>query len=273
MSPSHKKLKPSYIQRSLFLLFIAWLLFGRYLFSSAVQNAIYVFLSLFLLLILLGCFLRTKNFSVLGMLMNIALMFFVFSFILYTGKTPKIFPVFVFPVTVFIAFILIFYSDSLGPFFSFWQRHFRYLLELAASSVQDTTNGFTNRPYPYGRARILQDRLKGFAKYLNKNLIATAFFEPHRTILVFSNGLFQYIPFLKPNLQRETHVVFEQDGHMSVHIAKKDYKKYQDELAFDQLCSSLGKLIEEFLYFYERGDEQFIISKLKGEFVSLKGAV
>ena len=37
------------------------------------------------------------------------------------------------------------------------------------------------------------------------------------------------------------------DGNVSASISKKDYLAFTEELAFDQLCDSLGKLFIEFM--------------------------
>ena len=61
----------------------------------------------------------------------------------------------------------------------------------------------------------------------------------------------------------ETRVIFQYDGHVSAHITEKDYKKYQQELTFDQLCASLGNLFIDFLYFFNNGESNKIVEILK----------
>jgi len=82
-------------------------------------------------------------------------------------------------------------------------------------------------------------------------------------MLVFSNGFFQYIPFIKVNTQKETYVSLYYSGDFDVHIAKKDYRKYRDELTFDQLCTSFGFIILTLLSYYKKGECEKIKEILK----------
>ena len=142
-------------------------------------------------------------------------------------------------------------------------RYFRELLEMAAMPVKDATDGYTDRPYPGGKFSASKDEITGFAKYLNKNLISTSFIEEDKAMLVFSNGFFQYIPFIKVNTQKETYVSLYYSGDFDVHIAKKDYRKYRDELTFDQLCTSFGFIILTLLSYYKKGECEKIKEILK----------
>jgi hypothetical protein len=134
---------------------------------------------------------------------------------------------------------------------------------MAAMPVKDTTDGYTDRPYPAGKFSASKDEITGFAKYLNKNLIATSSIEEDKVMLVFSNGFFQYIPFMRVNPQKETYISLYYSGDIDVHIAKKDYRKYRDELTFDQLCTSFGNIILTLLNYYKKGNCEKIKEILK----------
>jgi hypothetical protein len=138
-------------------------------------------------------------------------------------------------------------------------RKIRSLLEKTAKFISEAKNGYTHRPYPAGKVKHSKEKIIEFARYLNRHLIATAFIDKQRVVLVFSNGLFQYIPFLKPKFNRVTYVSFDYQGNISVNIKKKDYKKYKEELTFDQLCFSLGQIIQGFLRDFLEGEKISIL--------------
>jgi hypothetical protein len=137
----------------------------------------------------------------------------------------------------------------------------REVLELAARPVSDSADGFTPRPYPAGDASYTERELKTFAKFVLKHGIAFPHNEEDRTLLAVSESMFRHFLF-KKDLQTDTYVAFDADGQISVNIAEKDYKKYKDELTFDQLCLSLGNLFKEFLGLHQKGQEKKIIERL-----------
>jgi hypothetical protein len=145
------------------------------------------------------------------------------------------------------------------------ERYFPTLLERAAKTVNDTNDGYSARPYPSGKRQYSKDEVVKFAGYLNKKLIAVSYIDNNRVVLVFSNGMFQYIPFLKPNLQKVTYVSFDYEGNSSVYIAKKDYRKYKEELTFDQLCQSFSDIILKFFHHFREGECENIIGMLANE--------
>jgi hypothetical protein len=61
----------------------------------------------------------------------------------------------------------------------------------------------------------------------------------------------------------DTRVIFQFNGQVSAHITEKDYKKYQEELTFDQLCSSLGNMFIEFMEMFKNGEGDLILEKIK----------
>jgi hypothetical protein len=145
---------------------------------------------------------------------------------------------------------------------------YRDILELAAQPVQETGDGFTARPYPAGTAPCSKEELIRFGKYLSKNLIAFPTMDEERIYLAIkgTTGLL----FRKPTVQKNTFVSFDYEGNIAVNIAKKDYKKYKDELSFDQLCASMGSIFKEFLELYQNGNKELIIPLINEHIIRLQ---
>lgn len=140
----------------------------------------------------------------------------------------------------------------------------RKVLELAARPVTQTTNGFTSRPYPAGQAKYTREQIEKFARFLMRELIAIYIKEKNRVVLVInSSGMASFFSFIKPYLVKTTWVSFDFSGNILVSISEKDYKKYREELSFDQLCESLGDLFRTFLEHFLKGDEETIMNMIK----------
>jgi len=139
---------------------------------------------------------------------------------------------------------------------------YREVLELAARPVSGAANGFTPRPYPAGEASYTKEELKAFAKFILKHGIALPHSDTDRTVLVINPSLFRPFLFKKKDPQRDTYVTFDADGRISVNITEKDYKKYREELTFDQLCLSLGNLFKDFLTLHQQGQAKKIIEQM-----------
>jgi hypothetical protein len=127
------------------------------------------------------------------------------------------------------------------------------------------TNGYTCRPFPVGKSQYSREEIIRFAEYLHRKLIATSYIKDDRVVLVFSNGLFQYIPFLEPDFNRLTYVTFGYGGDISVNFAKRDYKKYWDEITFDQLCNSFGNIMIDFFNAFKKGEGGTFFRRLNKE--------
>ena len=249
-----------------FLLFIIFpilrIFFGETgdLIVQYIQDTIFLVLSL----LFLGPFVRTKNLLVLATFLSLFIPSWTVIILRYFLHQKSYVVDIILVLTPFLCCLPLFLlSLKFWEGGNFFVRYFRNLLEMAAMPVKDTTDGYTDRPYPGGKFSASKDEITGFAKYLNKNLIATSFIEEDKAMLVFSNGFFQYIPFIKPNLQKETYVSLYYSGDFNVHIAKKDYRKYRDELTFDQLCTSFGFIILNLLSYYKEGEYKKIPKILK----------
>jgi len=141
-------------------------------------------------------------------------------------------------------------------------RYCRDVLELAALPVDSTEDGFTQRPLSIGKISYTKDEIHNYAKFLTKHLIALSYFEKDRVVLIIEINEFNYIKFCKPDFTKHTYVSFDYDGNVNVQIAKKDYKKYKEELTFDQLCESLGNLFKIFLVYYQNNQYDNIFEVL-----------
>jgi len=140
---------------------------------------------------------------------------------------------------------------------------FRRILELAARPVDEAKNGFTQRPYPSGKAVYSKGEILGFAEFLKSSLISIPFVESNGITLAFPEDWQGRLYDMHGSYLDDTRVIFQFNGQVSAHITEKNYKKYQEELTFDQLCSSLGNIFIEFMELYKNGEGDRILEKIK----------
>lgn len=137
----------------------------------------------------------------------------------------------------------------------------REMLELAAQPVEDKTNGLTNRPMPIGRVEGSRADIIAFARFISKSLIAIPVVEQNRIVFIINIPMSSLLKFSN-NYHDRSWVAFDYDGNVSVNLRQMDYYLYRDQLAFDQLCQSLGNLFIEFMDQYTHGQEHLIIDRL-----------
>jgi len=142
------------------------------------------------------------------------------------------------------------------------KNYYKSILELAARPVDDTQNGFTSRPYPAGSAEYSPQEITEFAKYCAKNLIAMPYLEENKVILVLAMDKLKDILWSRNNYAESSYISFDAQGKVEVNIAQKEYRKYKDELTFDQLCSSLGNLFIDFLNLFRENKTGEILARL-----------
>jgi len=140
----------------------------------------------------------------------------------------------------------------------------REVFELASITIETSRDGFTDRPRPSGRAEFDINELKGFAQFLQENLIAMPFMEASQVVFVPVKMGDEFFFIFNPEKFRQTRswVAFDFHGNVIVNISKRDYLDYREELSFDHLCENLGELFKEFLDYYSKGEQQRIIYKL-----------
>lgn len=136
----------------------------------------------------------------------------------------------------------------------------REVLEMAAIPIDDVKNGFTRRPLQAGRADYSPEELIAFASFLRKSLIAIPVRETNRIIFIV-NIPWNRLLFSIMRYEDRTWIAFDNDGNVSVNISQDDYFMYRDQLAFDQLCHSLGKLFIDFLERYKNEEMVYIIDR------------
>ncbi len=140
----------------------------------------------------------------------------------------------------------------------------REIFELAAETVEEAGNGYTPRPRPVGRVEFSRQELLAFGRFCARNLIGLVYLSPRQATLVpIKMGDEYSFLFRSAGSQLEqTWISFDFDGDVSVHIAQKDYLDFQEPLAFDKLCESLGRLFIEFAELHQRGEGVRIIDRM-----------
>ena len=154
----------------------------------------------------------------------------------------------------------------IGMFAALFSRQinwrYRDILELAARPVEDTSDGFTPRPFPSGQADYTREEVLGLARYLLKYVIAYPFIEKDRVVFVIPRYMWSYLLFFRRRYNKDTYIVFSDTGEVAVRMDLRDYQAFKDELTFDQLCASLGNLFKQFLREYKDGQSKKIIKRL-----------
>jgi len=166
-------------------------------------------------------------------------------------------------------------------FFMFWLMYVAYkrtlkykgreVMELAAWDVEEGPESYTERPRPAGVVDYSKYDIIDFANYLKRVLVCMSFVEENRVLLVPIKMGNEFDFLYNPNYDylSKTWISFDFEGQVSVHISKKDYLDYKEDLAFDYLCESLGQLMITFADFYMRGDKVRIIDRLNSVKIGL----
>ena len=160
-------------------------------------------------------------------------------------------------------------------FFMFWLMYVAYkrglkykgreVMELAAWDVEEGPESYTERPRPAGTVDYSKYDIIDFANYMKKILVCMPYVEENRVLLVPVKMGEEFNVLYNPKYDylSKTWISFDFDGQVSVHISKKDYLDYKEDLAFDHLCESLGKLMITFADFYMKGDKVRIMDRLR----------
>lgn len=235
---------------------IVWLFFGI---SSAL--AVLAFFYGVYALISLTYLRRTEN------LWYIAPFAFQCSMILFLLLAPKV-GWFAIPRPSFAPVILLMFILTIVLVYIIFTKKLKWrgreILELAARQVTDISNGFTERPRPIDRIEYNPAEFRGFVLFLKSKLIFWPVEEQDRTVFVaISMGDEYRLPLgFSGDYSENTWVAVDKQGNVSVQISKKDYMKYRESLAFDQLTEALGNLFIEYFERYKRGEGERIIYEL-----------
>ncbi len=180
----------------------------------------------------------------------------------YDGNPSLVFPPIsrLFLAWMILSWIWLFYMMVTGQ--TRWKGN--HILELAAIGVEQSNNAYTERPFPVREIGFTKDELLALAAYFRKNLISIHYNDEEKVYFVPINnsaamGLFIRSGF---NVIEDTWVAFDPSGQVSVHISRKTYLSYKENLAFDQLCNNLGNIFIEFLDDYRKGEDVRIMDKL-----------
>jgi hypothetical protein len=140
----------------------------------------------------------------------------------------------------------------------------REILELAATPIEETGNGYTARPLPVGKTEYSKMDVTAFAGFAAKHLIAVPYIEKESVVFVpiMMGREFSYVLGLQPDYAKGTWVSFDFNGNVSVNISRDDYLTYKENLSFDQLCKSLGDLFIDFFELFKRGESVRIIDRM-----------
>jgi hypothetical protein len=140
----------------------------------------------------------------------------------------------------------------------------REILELAAEPVEETGNGYTARPRPVGRVEFSKQEILNFARFCARHLISVNYVNPRQAVFVpvRMGQEYTYLFRIGGAHPDSTWISFDFDGEVATHIAQKDYLDYQEPLAFDKLCESLGRLFIEFAEMHRRGEGARIIDRM-----------
>ena len=216
--------------------------------------------------ILLGCidYYRTRlvTYLILGILIGTSTWHSIASFYdLYHIPNPTILSQWTYFINVVIVGFSILMTSSVWYSHEKLEANARRLFKLAAEHSFEVSNGFTSRPYSAGKVNYSREEILGFARFINGRYIAKSVLQDDGVILTFSMGI---SPLKNPLLDKISYVAIRFQGDLSVHICEYDYRRYRDQLTFDQLCGSLADVFKRFLAYYKKGLESRILNELKG---------
>ena len=180
----------------------------------------------------------------------------------YTGNHLLVFPPIsrLFLIWMILSWIWLFYLMVTGQ--TRWKGN--HILELAAIGVEQSNDAYTERPFPAREIDFTKDEILAMAAYLRKNLICIHYNDADKVYFVpINNSAAMDLLFRSGfNVVEDTWIAFDPSGMVSVHISRKTYLSYKENLAFDQLCNNLGNLFIEFLDDYRKGEDVRIMDKL-----------
>jgi hypothetical protein len=141
-----------------------------------------------------------------------------------------------------------------------YESNARRLFKLAVDTIEESSNGFTGRPFPAGAVLSTKEELLGFARFLNGMNISRFFYNDDTLFLAFSLNKSLLTGDLPDDF---SHIAINPEGKVMVVVTKADYRQYKQTFNYDRLCSSLGQVFIRFLEYYKNGQESRIISELK----------
>jgi hypothetical protein len=254
-----RKLKPQQISIELMtvLFFLPVILIVFFTWGLRAGWGIIAGMEFLVVLIHMNMYFRTKNSSFLWLASAFMVIVIFALYITVFGMTKKD-PAYI-PFIIAAAFALFTMSYITLNKKIKWRT--REMLELAAMPVDETRNGFTERPLPIGKIDATAFEIESFARYLSKNMIAMPYRDRGKIVFSLSSSYLKQNG-LKRGYEDESWVSFGNSGEVNVLISKNDYLKYRDTFTFDQLCSNLGNLFIEFFELFKKGEGIRIVDRL-----------
>lgn len=141
-----------------------------------------------------------------------------------------------------------------------FEANARRLFRLTVQQIEETFDGYTERPYTAGKSQAGKEDLKGFARFASGKYIGRVFYRQEALYISFSLNK----SILKAKDPAEvSYVAFTNEGEIKVQISRKDYHRYRERFSFDLLCRSMADIFVRFLDYYKNGIESRIITELK----------
>lgn len=180
----------------------------------------------------------------------------------YDGNPAMVFPPIsrLFGVWMILSWIWLFYMIVTNQ--TTWKGN--RILELIALGVEPTNNAYTERPFPIGKADFSKEEILALAKFLQKNIISVYYNDNEKIYFVPTNNKAALSLLVRHefNVIEDTWIAFDPEGEVTVHISRKSYLSYKENLALDQLCYNLGNLFIEFLEDYRKGEGVRVLDKI-----------
>ncbi|MDD5507089.1 MAG: hypothetical protein PHD25_02015 [Bacteroidales bacterium] len=141
-----------------------------------------------------------------------------------------------------------------------YESNARRLLKLAVDTIEESSNGFTGRPFPAGRIQASKEELLGFARCLNGKHVTRFFYIDDTLSLAFSLNKSLLVGDQPGDF---SHITISPEGKVMVILTMADYQQYKRTFNYDRLCASLGSVFIRFFNYYQKGQEDRIITELK----------
>jgi hypothetical protein len=211
----------------------------------------------FVVIMHMNMYFKTKNTSFLWLSFAfIIIVIFAVQISIFgmTKTDPEYIPSVIAAIAAFLIIAIIIVNKK-----SKWRT--REMLELAAMPVDQTGNGFTERPFSCGIIDATTNEIESFARFISKNMIAMTYRENDKIIFSFPSSWLKQNG-LKRGYKGDSWISVSTRGDVSVFISRKDYLCYQDTFSFDQLCTNLALLFTGFFELYKKGEGIRIMDKL-----------
>jgi hypothetical protein len=141
-----------------------------------------------------------------------------------------------------------------------YESNARRLLKLAVDTIDESSDGYTGRPFPAGKVVAGKEELLGFARLMSGKNITRFFLENDTVFLCFS---LNKSLLLGSHPKEYSYIAFGPSGEVTVSLTNADYQQYSQTFNFNQLCASLGNVFIRFFGYYKQGLEERIITELK----------